>query len=205
MDSHSSNLPNLTQKILEIFKENLACGFRKNKRIKKFAYISPNIKHLPHQYLYNSCLHIIVNSHLNLPLAIQEFNTILKTQNNIGNINSTYNWSEDSKIIKNNFNLNVNEKQLSLLNQPILLALALKSVYLKMGTEDILNENLEKISKYYNYFYDSNINLNDKVKLLTIKNRRYSRYKDILLNCVFIQNLRDLAFLYDKINNDEKK
>ncbi len=67
----------LEKKAEALLKNNLIKEITRNPPIQEFVYICPNSKSDPHQYLLDSCFHVIVNCHLDINLAKKEFETDL--------------------------------------------------------------------------------------------------------------------------------
>ena len=149
-DSHSD----LENKAIALLKKNLIQGQTINPPIQEYTYICPDLKRYPHQWLWDSCFHIIVNSRLNLELAKLEFETLLKRQESDGFIAHMNYWKQGfspvDKVVKKYYK----NRETSSLTQPALVAQALRSIYEKKREKDYIIKYLPNVRKYYDFLFE---------------------------------------------------
>jgi len=227
---NSNHIKNyICNNVQSLFQENLVKVVSEKDVINTHLYISPH-KNIQSQYFYNSCVHIIINSYLNYPLALEEFYTLLKTQNKKGNISPIKNWlnaTEKSKLSgKENLIMNWSN---FLLGTP-LIAFSLKRLFSLGGDKNLISKTIGKIENYYNYLFNTRIFPEDNIQLINtfqpmgkklneffyplFNAEKYEEedsenlilivYKDLIFNCVFIQNVREMAYLFKEINANKK-
>ena len=90
-------LQKVEKEVQELFNRNLKSGT--DEMGFHFTYICPDIKKYPHQWLWDSCFHIIVNSHLNIDLAKAEFKTLIARQWENGFVPHMNYWEHKSSVI----------------------------------------------------------------------------------------------------------
>jgi len=167
-NNFSEQINTLKHKIENLFKRNLQSGRSPIPPYEKYTYICPDIERYPHQWLWDSCFHIIVNSKLNLQLAKAEFETLLKCQFENGLIPHMRYWTGklsfiDKKIIsyyKNSYS--------SSITQPPLIPQALKEIYNANNDLEFVKKYINKIILYFDYLYNERVDIGEKVPLLSI-------------------------------------
>ena len=78
---------------MEEIREEVLRVMMKNRKIGRgYAYTCPSRFKYPHQWLWDSCFHAIINSHLDLDFAKAEMKTLLSTQRANGFIGNMTMW-----------------------------------------------------------------------------------------------------------------
>ncbi len=163
-DSHAD----LENKAIDLLKKNLVKGQTINPPIQDYTYICPDPKRYKHQFLWDSCFHVIVNSRLNLELAKLEFETLLKRQESDGFMAHMNYWKQGfspvDKVVKKYYK----NQDTSSLTQPALVAQALRSIYEKKREKDYIINHLPNVRKFYDFLFETRILEDDDVPLLNI-------------------------------------
>jgi len=158
---------NIEKRVRDLFNRNLKKGI--DKKGNSYIYICPDIKKYPHQWLWDSCFHIIVNSHLNINLAKEEFKTLLSRQWDNGFLPHMNYWEYNKySIIDRKIQSYYKEKNTSSLTQTPVVPQALRAIYRIAQDRDYLVEYLPKVKNYYDYLYNSRVFLDDEIPLLNI-------------------------------------
>jgi len=156
----------LTAKVQKLFQRNLIRGVTKDNEF--YTYICPDLKKYPHQFLWDSCFHIIANSHLNLEIAKAEFETIFKRQQNNGFLPHMNYWKENRSIIDKVIQNFYKNKKISTLTQPPLVARALKAIYDREKNKDYLRQQIVGLEKYFDWIYKERVNMDNQIPLIEI-------------------------------------
>ncbi len=162
----------LFSKVIEraktVLHENLINGITEGSKNLSYTYICPDKKLYPHQCLWDSCFHIIVNTHLNSALAKQEFETIMRAQHDNGFLAHMVYWkgnlSPVDKIVREYYN----NALTSSLTQTPMIAFALKKIYDCTKDKPFLTHYLPSVKKYFDFLFNSRIFANDDILLLNI-------------------------------------
>ncbi|TFF90341.1 MAG: hypothetical protein EU548_03510 [Promethearchaeota archaeon] len=219
----------LYKQVRKLFQENLVKVYPETDEINTYVYISAH-KEIQSQYFYNSCIHIIINCYLNYSLALKEFYTLLEIQNKNGYISPKKNWSETTQKSKFLDKQNLILNELNFLIGTPLIAFSLKRLFSKQGDINLISKTIGRIEKFYDYLYNTRIFPEDNIQLINsfqpmskefneffyplFHLEKYEKedseslismkYKDLIFNCIFIQNLRDLAYLFKEIKANKK-
>lgn len=121
----------------------------------EYKYIAPAKGFYPHQWLWDSCFHAIVLSHLDLELAKNEIRNLLKIQRPDGFVphmvfweQGILGWRELLRPLESKPSISPKTSQLI---QPPLLAEAVEAIYKKEKEAGFLYEILPKLSAYYKW------------------------------------------------------
>lgn len=146
------------QEIIERAKDvlygNLKTGFSKWTG-EEYKYISPDRKHYPHQWFWDSCFHAIVLSHFDIELAKNEILNLLKAQRRDGFIphmifwkQGLQSWRDILRPLESPPSLSIRSSQLI---QPPLIAQAVEAIYKKERDSGFLFKVLPKLVKFYDW------------------------------------------------------
>lgn len=123
---------------------------RKNRRVTNgYQYTVPSIDHYPYQWLWDSCFHAIVLSHVEPDAAKKELESLLSRQFEDGLVPHLIYWKPG---ILHLFDWGV--EGTSNLTQPPLIAYAAWRVYLSTGDSGFLERLYPNIFAYYKYLIE---------------------------------------------------
>lgn len=160
-ESVDISFQNLVIQAKELMQRNLKEG-------EGYTYICPDIKRYPHQWLWDSCYHIIVNSHLDIDLAKKEFETLVKKQDSEGHISHMNYWEHKFSPIDFVVKRYYKNRDVSSLTQTPVIPQALRAIYEKTKDDHFLSYNLNKVKTYYDLLYSTRVFNDDEVPLLNI-------------------------------------
>lgn len=135
----AAELINKARKVLE---QNLKAGVN-------FFYISPAGRKYPHQWLWDSCFHAIVNSKLNPDWAKMEMKTLLSAVDEKGFLPSIIRW-QGTQLIDIVAWLLFQGKT-SRLTQPPVVAIAVEEIFKETGDVGFVTEVLPALDRYYRW------------------------------------------------------
>ncbi|TFF91007.1 MAG: hypothetical protein EU548_00080 [Promethearchaeota archaeon] len=164
----ASQIEQLEEQVQNLLLSNLVTGEDTSDPPKTYTYICPDKKRYPHQWLWDSCFHIIVNSHLNVELARRELETLLKGQREDGLVPHMIYWKPNLSIIDKFVKRYYLDKKRSSLTQTPLLPQALRAIYLQTRDPDDLETFLPRIKRYYDFLYETRRFSEDPIPLLNI-------------------------------------
>lgn len=133
-----------------------------------YFYIAPSIKKYPHQWLWDSCFHMIVNSHLNIKSAKRELETLLKPQEENGFLSHIHYWKSNLNQVDKLFRPYYKFSSKSSLTQTPVLAHALNSIYRKEKDVKFLEKKIKPVRNFYDYLYEHRRDGKDEIPLLNI-------------------------------------
>ena len=257
--SEQSSTQSIFKTIIEkgraLLQNNRRSGEFQNDQEISYFYTCPSPQTYTHQWLWDSCFHIIINSYLDTDYAKKEFDTLLARQHPNGLISHMYYWENKFSLIDKLFQRYYTYTQSSNITQTPLVPQALRAIYTQSNDLKIIKKYLPQVKKYYDFLYSRRIIEGDPVPLLNIihswesgidnspvydealgiqghfllfkwmhrlikqvsilskckwdieniADRDYFLYKDLLFNCAYIQGCRDLAHLYEEIENSKAK
>ncbi|MHA1293926.1 MAG: MGH1-like glycoside hydrolase domain-containing protein [Promethearchaeota archaeon] len=151
-----------------LLRNNLMIGTTKTRPIQNYTYICPDKNKYPHQWLWDSCFHIIVNCHLNIDLAKKEFETLLSKQKSDGFISHMIYWKNKLSFIDKIILKYYNTKLTSSITQTPLIPKALRAIFIQTNDIAYISKFLPKVKKFYDYLYQTRIFPNDPIPLLNI-------------------------------------
>lgn len=160
-DDNENSFEELEQEAKKVLTTNLVQG-------KGYTYVCPDLHRYPHQWFWDSCFHVIVNSHVNMTIAKAEFETLIKRQEKDGFIAHMNYWKQGFNPMHKMFTRYYKNKETSSLTQPAVLAQALRSIWDKSKEKNFLNDHLEAVKKYYDYVYATRRIKDDPVQLINI-------------------------------------
>ncbi|MGV9198979.1 MAG: amylo-alpha-1,6-glucosidase [Promethearchaeia archaeon] len=134
----------------------------------EYFFTCPSPETYRHQWLWDSCFHVMVNSHLDMKYAKQEFETLLAHQHSNGLISHMYYWEKNFSIIDWLFQRYYTYESSSNITQTPLVPQALKAIYDHSQDLDFIKSYLPKVKRYYDYLYSTRIVEEDTVPLLNI-------------------------------------
>lgn len=122
----------------------------KNRRMSgKYQYTVPSPQSYPYQWLWDSCFHAIILTHLNVEDAKKELLSLLSHQYKNGFIPHMIYWDRakptDFPVIK------WGKKDTSTITQPAMLALSAWKVYMRSKDVKFLKEIYPKLRMFYKY------------------------------------------------------
>ena len=162
MNVAPSSEEKLEQAAKEVLEHNLVQG-------DGYTYVSPDVDRYPHQWLWDSCFHVMVNSYLNPGTAKKEFKTLMKNQSDSGFIGHMNYWREDFSLIDKFVRRYYQDGHRSSLTQTPLIAQAL--LYLQeIGCVDLnfIQSYLPRVKAYYDHLYETRRFEDDEIPLLHI-------------------------------------
>ncbi|KKT74404.1 MAG: Trehalase-like protein [Microgenomates group bacterium GW2011_GWA1_Microgenomates_45_10] len=141
-------MSNLIEEAKTILERNVKTGMASIGGIKKaYFYICPAAGKYPHQWLWDSCFHAIVNCRLNPQWAKQELKTLLSVVDDEGFLPSMIRWQGGKwpeilawPLFKGN---------LSRITQPPVVATAVEEVFKTTQDLEYLKEVLPALERYY--------------------------------------------------------
>lgn len=159
---------NLEQKARAILNLNLIKTKLKGKENKPIIYTCPDKNVYPFQRLEDSCLHVIINSHINIDMAKAEFESLFLKQNQEGYFMQINFWNMVPSKSHDSITRFYNRTESQYLTIIPLIAQALRAIYSNAANRNYLELYLPKISKYYDYLYDTRIFPGKDPQLLNI-------------------------------------
>lgn len=135
----AEELINQARKVLE---QNLKTGTN-------FFYISPAGRKYPHQWLWDSCFHAIVNSKLNPDWAKMEIKTLLSGVEENGFLPSIIRWQGTKLTDIAGWPLF--KGKISRLTQPPVVAIAVEEVFKETGDVGFVTKILPVLDRYYRW------------------------------------------------------
>lgn len=126
-------------------KRNLKTGEGKE----KYFYICPSVKKYPHQWLWDSSFHAIVNSSLNPDWAKKEMATLLSAVDKKGFLPSITRWKSGGWTEAAAWPLF--DGKFSRLTQPPVVAIAVEEIFRKTNDVKFVREMLPKLVRYYHW------------------------------------------------------
>ncbi|MFO8019787.1 MAG: hypothetical protein R6U96_14275 [Promethearchaeia archaeon] len=172
MSENNTNSQDVFDKILEtartLLDENRRTGRISDKSNKSYFYTCPSPETYSHQWMWDSCFHILVNTHIDLDYAKKEFETLLVRQHSNGLISHMYYWKNKFSIIDWLFQSFYTYEQSSNITQTPLVPQALKAIYYHSNDLDFVKRYIPKVKQYYDYLYSTRIIEDDAVPLLNI-------------------------------------
>lgn len=142
-----NELKDQAKKVLE---RNLKTGVvDKGKNKQTYFYISPSEKKYPHQWLWDSCFHSIVNSQLNPDWAKKELKTLLSAVDERGFLPSIIRWQ--GGLWMDAIAWPLFSGKYSRLTQPPVVAIAVEEVFRRTRDVGFVKEVLMPLEKYYHW------------------------------------------------------
>ncbi len=158
----------LQEQAKTLLSENLVNGVTEGSENLNYTYICPDKKLYPHQGFWDSCFHIIVNTHLNHTLAKQEFETIMKVQRGDGFLAHMVFWKGNITPVDKVLRGYYNDVFTSSLTQTPIIAFALKKIYENTRDKPFLTQYLPRVKKYFDFIFNSRIFADDDISLPNI-------------------------------------
>jgi len=124
---------------------------------KPYSFCVPSNVTYPFQWFWDSCMHAIVWSHIDVEQAKEELRTLLRAQRRNGRIPHRIAW-EPRLIYPYRFYLHstsVRNPVASRLVQPPLLAQAIEAVYQRSGDRAFLEESVPRAERLYGWLADN--------------------------------------------------
>ena len=133
---------NFKQATIQLFLEN-------RRKTKNFQYTVPSPDNYPYQWLWDSCFHAIILSHLSVSDAKKEILSLLSAQFDNGLVPHMIYWDETSKT---NFpKINWGKNGTSSITQPPMIAYAIWTIYQKDSDINFLKSVYLYIYHFYKY------------------------------------------------------
>lgn len=144
---------NLKERAFSLLKRNIKKGYSKNLK-RNFFYLSPDSVHF-HQWLWDSCFHIIVMSRFDPEIAKKEFETLISVQQEDGFIPHIIFWKWRLRDhFQKWWQKEVNSSKTNCLSaeiQPPVIGISLLEIYNKTGDLEFVKRNIKKTEKFYSY------------------------------------------------------
>lgn len=124
----------------------------KNRRTTgQYQYTVPSPETYPYQWLWDSCFHAIILSHLNIEDAKQELSSLTSKQFNNGMIPHMIYWTKEGPIGMKQIKINWGTPGTSSITQPPMLAFASWCIYQKDKDNNFLLKVYPQLKKFYLY------------------------------------------------------
>jgi glycogen debranching enzyme len=164
----SEYIKDIDVKASTILENNIQEDIAQNNLNIKYFYICPSIPEYQHQWLWDSCFHIIVNSHLNIEYAKKEFETLLKLQEDNGFLPHIYYWKGNITQIDQLVRKYYKFLSKSSITQTPILADALCSIYRAEKNIEYIRTYIGAVRDFYDFLYTTRRNPVDPISLLNI-------------------------------------
>lgn len=118
----------------------------------EYDFVCPSMGTYPFQWLWDSCFHAIVLSHLDIKRAEAELMSLLKNQQPDGFISHVTFWQREKyEALLSTYGIAYRTPYLSDCMQPPLLAEAIDAVMLRGGSRGFLDAVLPKVRRFYDW------------------------------------------------------
>jgi len=155
----------LLERVKELYQRNLKMGISSDGT--EFTYICPDIKRYPHQWLWDSCFHIIVTSQFDVSLAKKELESMLKFLQPNGFLPHMFYHTKPFSILDWLIKRYYKSKEISSITQAPFLAHAIDAIYKATDDKENLQEVIPKISAFFDWYYTERL-LSKEIPLLFI-------------------------------------
>jgi glycogen debranching enzyme len=124
---------------------------------KSFSYTVPSKESYPYPWFWDSCLHAISWSHIDVETAKDEIRTLLLTQRKNGRIPQRVTWDR-KRLYEYSFYLHstsFSHPEASRLIQPPIIAQAIEAIYRRSRDRGFLDETLPRVERFYRWLGDA--------------------------------------------------